>query len=128
MPQESILTSTKKILGIDADYTEFDLDVITHINTAFMSLRQLGVGPADGFVIEDDTKVWGDFSPNMVMLAAVKSYLYFKVRLLFDPPATSFAIESMERTLSELEWRLNVVAETITPPSDPTASSTTSCT
>ena len=127
MPEnpDSILDSTKKILGLDFDYTDFDLDVITHINTAFMSLRQLGVGPSTGFVISDNTATWDQFTPDIVMLAGVKTYVYLKVRLAFDPPPTSFAIEALQRQIEEAEWRINVVAETINPPSDPAPASTT---
>lgn len=121
---ESILDSIKKVLGIDSDYTEFDIDVIMHINTAFGSLQQLGVGPITGFAISDSTLLWSDYSSAMVLLAPVKSYIYLTVRLIFDPPATSFAIAAMEKQVAELEWRLNSMAETlIRQPSDPTVGS-----
>lgn len=116
---DSILDSTKKILGLDFDYTEFDLDIITHINTTFMTLRQLGVGPTTGFVISDSTATWDQFTSDIVMLAGVKTYVYLKARLAFDPPQTSFAIDSLQQQINEAEWRINVVAETINPPSDP---------
>lgn len=116
---ESILVSIKKTLGLDPDYEAFDLDVIMHINTAFSVLTGLGVGPPDGFAISDDKALWSSYSGDMVRLASVKSYVFGKVRLLFDPPATSFAITAMERQVAEMEWRLNVIGETITPPSDP---------
>jgi hypothetical protein len=116
---DSILDSIKKTLGLDPSYEVFDLDVIMHINTAFSVLRDLGVGSPDGFSIEDSTAKWSSYSGDMVRLAAVKSYVSAKVRLLFDPPATSFAIAAMERQVAEMEWRLNVIGETISPPSDP---------
>lgn len=110
--ETSILTSTKKILGIADDYLVFDLDVITHINTAFSTLTQLGVGPAAGFMIEDADAVWEDFiTDGDAQYNAVKSYVYLKVRQLFDPPQTSYLISAMERQIEELEWRLNVHRE-----------------
>lgn len=116
---ESILDSIKKTLGLDADYTAFDLDITMHINTAFATLRQLGVGPTDGFAIADNTSLWSAYSPDMVLLASVKSYVFAKVKLLFDPPATSFGIQAMKAMVEELEWRLNVQGESITKPIAP---------
>ena len=95
---DSILTSIKKLLGMDADYTAFDTDVIIHINTALAILCQLGVGPDKG--LGEDTR-----------LDDVKDYVYLKVKLLFDPPSSSAAIQSTESLISEIEWRLNVTAE-----------------
>ena len=111
--EQSILTSTKKILGIAEDYTVFDLDILTHINTAFSTLTQLGVGPADGFMIEDATAVWADFDPvdDHLNFNSVKSYVFLKVKMLFDPPTTSYLITATEKQLEELEWRLNVYRE-----------------
>lgn len=109
----SILTSTKKILGITEDYTAFDPDITTHINTAFSTLTQLGVGPAAGFMIEDETAVWDDFLvfADDLEYNAIKSYVYLRVRLLFDPPTTSFTITAFDDQRKELEWRLNVHRE-----------------
>jgi hypothetical protein len=104
----SILTSTKKVLGIDEDYTVFDEDIIMHINSVFMTLSQLGVGSSSGFQIEDDEAVWSDFVGADLNLNAVKTYIYLRVRLLFDPPTTSFVLTAMEQQIKELEWRLNV--------------------
>jgi len=109
--EQSILISTKKILGIAEDYTAFDLDIITHINTAFSTLTQLGVGPATGFMIEDDTAVWDDFISDDFQYNSVKSYVFLRVRHLFDPPTTSYLIVASEKQISELEWRLNVHRE-----------------
>ena len=108
---DSILTSIKKMLGIAEEYTPFDVDIILHINSVFMILNQLGVGPSTGFRIEDDSATWSDFTEDKLDVEAVKSYIYLKVRLLFDPPSSSAAIESINRLISELEWRLNVAAE-----------------
>lgn len=107
---ESILTSIKKLLGIEEDYTHFDPDLIMHINTVFMILNQMGVGPAEGFRIEDDIATWADYTGNNLMLESVKTYIYLKVRLLFDPPSGSL-IEAINRQIAELEWRLNLAAE-----------------
>lgn len=110
---ESILTSIKKMLGIDEEYTHFDADIIMHINSVLMTLMQLGVGPSEGFAIEDDTSTWIDFIPQITtaQLHAVKSYIYMKVKLMFDPPLSSSVIESMNRQIAELEWRLNVAVD-----------------
>ena len=109
--ETSILTSIKKILGVAEDYTEFDEDIITHINSVFLNLTQLGVGPEEGFMIEDDTAVWEDFIDDSIQLQAVKTYMYLKVKLLFDPPLSSSVTESFTRMIAELEWRLNVAVD-----------------
>ena len=108
---ESILTSIKKLLGIEEEYTQFDADIIMHINTVFLNLTQLGVGPSEGFLIEDDTAIWEDFIGDSTQLQAVKTYMYLKVKLLFDPPLSSSVTESMNRMIAELEWRLNVAVD-----------------
>lgn len=108
---ESILTSTKKLLGIAEDYEHFDTDIIMHINSAFMILTQLGVGPSEGFRIQDEEAVWEDFTQGDPTLEGVKSYVYLKVKLLFDSSSLSSAvIESMNRSIAEFEWRLNAAA------------------
>ena len=109
--ETSILTSIKKMLGIAEDYTEFDEDIITHINSVFLNLTQLGVGPEEGFMIEDNTAVWEDFIDDSVQLQAIKTYMYLKVKLLFDPPLSSSVTESFTRMIAELEWRLNVAVD-----------------
>ena len=107
----SILDSTKKILGIEADYTAFDVDIITHINSVFSTLTQLGIGPEAGFMIEDAGPVWADFINSDLQLNAVKTYVFLRVRLLFDPPTTSYHINAIKEQIQELEWRLNVYRE-----------------
>lgn len=107
----SILVSTKKMLGIDAAYTAFDLDVLTHINSALATLNQLGIGQDEGFMIEDDAAEWADFLGTDLRLNPVKTYVFLRVRLLFDPPQTSFHLAAMEKQIQELEWRLNVHRE-----------------
>lgn len=109
---DSILTSIKKLLGIAEEYEHFDSDLIMHINSVFMVLNQLGVGPAEGFSIVDKTETWEDFTQNNLMIQSVKSYVYLKVRLLFDPPSSSAVMESINRQISELEWRLNLSVDT----------------
>jgi len=108
---DSILTSTKKMVGIEADYTAFDLDIINHINTVFTVLTQLGVGPSLGFMIEDDTSTWSEFIGTDPRLNSVKTYVYLRVRLLFDPPTTSYLINAMQEQINMLEWRLNVTVD-----------------
>ena len=108
---ESILTSVKKLLGIAEDYDHFDVDLIIHINTVLMGLTQMGIGPAEGFVISNSYATWDQFVDPKSNLASVKSYVYLKVKLLFDPPLSSAHIEAINRAISELEWRLNIEAE-----------------
>lgn len=108
---ESILTSIKKMLGIAEDYTHFDQDIIMHINSVFMILTQLGVGPSGGFVIEDNGAVWTDFVSDTTKIESIKSYIYLKVKMLFDPPLSSAVADSMNRMISEFEWRLNVAVD-----------------
>ena len=104
---ESILTSIKKLLGIGEDYEEFDQDIIIHINTVLVALTQMGIGPEEGFTISDRTALWSDFIPdNMVKVENVKTYVYLKVKMVFDPPASSAVAEAINRNASELEWRL----------------------
>lgn len=108
---DSILLTIKKLLGIGDDYEYFDEDIIIHINSVLMILNQLGIGPVTGFSISDESATWSDFVDNLSMLEAVRSYVYIKVRLLFDPPTSSFTITALENQIKELEWRLNVMAE-----------------
>ena len=108
---DSILTSIKKLLGITEEYKHFDQDIIMHINSVFMILTQMGVGPEEGFTISDSTTTWNEFTNDDKKIEAVKSYIYLKVRLLFDPPASSSVMEAMNRSISEFEWRLNIAAD-----------------
>ena len=109
---DSILQSIKKLLGMDASYEAFDADIIIHINTAFAVLKQLGVGPPNGFSITDGSAVWSDYTTDGAFNAAVKTYIYLKVKLIFDPPSSGAAIETTKEVIKELEFRLNVDAET----------------
>jgi hypothetical protein len=107
----SILDDVKKVLGLDTSYTAFDRDVILHINGVFSTLNQLGIGPDDGYMIEDDTATWDAFIGSDLRLNSVKHYVILRVRMLFDVPGTSFAIDAMKEQIRELEWRLNVKRE-----------------
>lgn len=108
---ESILTSIKKMLGITEEYEHFDADLIMHINSVFMILTQLGVGPSTGFSIKGADGTWDRFLPEGQQLELVKSYMFLKVKLIFDPPLGSAVIEVMNRQISEFEWRLNVAVD-----------------
>jgi len=108
---DSILTSVKKLLGITEEYEHFDTDIIIHINTVLAILTQLGVGPEGGFSIQDKSAVWSDFLPNDPLLETVKSFVALKVKLLFDPSASSTVVDSANKLISELEWRILVAAE-----------------
>ena len=108
---DSILTSIKKMLGMTEDYTEFDTDLIIHINSVFSALTQIGVGPPEGFMIEDESSEWNDFIGTESKWNFVKTYVYLKVRLLFDPPNSGSVMESINNQIKELEWRLFAEAE-----------------
>lgn len=110
-PIEGILDSTKHAIGLSADYDVFDPTLVMHINSIFFTLNQLGVGPTEGFAITGSDEPWSIFLGDDVNLNAVKSYVFLKVRLLFDPPPNSFGIAAMEKIAQEYEWRLNVHAE-----------------
>lgn len=107
----SILDSVKKLLGIQKEYTHFDADIVMHINTVFTILTQLGIGPSSGFSITDNSTEWSDFIGNDPRLESVKSFMYMKVRSLFDPPQSSAVAESLNKLISELEWRLTVTVD-----------------
>lgn len=109
---DSILTSIKKMLGIADEYINFDTDLLIHINSVLMILTQMGVGSSEGFSIQDKYDEWSDFVPDSANLDLVKSYVYLKVKLLFDPPLSSAVIESINRQITEFEFRLNIAADT----------------
>lgn len=114
MNDDSILISIKKLLGITEEYTHFDQDIIMHINSVIFVLSQLGVETADGFAITGSNETWSDLLPNIDQqknLESIKSYIYLKVRLLFDPPSASAVIESTNKLINELEWRINVAVD-----------------
>jgi hypothetical protein len=111
----SILDSVKKAIGFDPDYTAFDLDLVMFVNATFGSLQQLGVGPAGGFLISDNTATWSQFVPDQSILGMVQQYLYLKTRMVFDTPER-FGIAAFEKMIDELGWRLNVAWEQLYPP------------
>lgn len=108
---DSILNSVKKNLGLDANYEVFDPDIIMHINSVFGTLHQLGVGPLGGFQIEDENNTWDEFTDNLVLLNPVKSYITLQVRMMFDPPTTSFHLEAIKEQIREFEWRISIQRE-----------------
>lgn len=108
---QSILNSTKKALQLDPDYDAFDPDLVMHINGVFSTLSQLGVGPDAGFMITGDQETWDTFLGTNAQLNQAKTYVYLRVRLLFDPPQNAFLVNAMEKQIEQLEWRLNVQAE-----------------
>lgn len=108
---DSILTSIKKLLGISSEYEHFDADLIMHINSVFMVLNQLGVGPEEPFSISDEDAIWKDFIQDVTDIESVKSYMHLRVRLLFDPPLNASIISAMERQANEFEWRLYLACD-----------------
>lgn len=109
---DSILSTIKKLIGgIAEDDDHFDVDIITHINSVFLELSQIGIGPEEGFSISDKTSTWDEFIEPGTIQNAVRTYVYLKVKLIFDPPSSSFVVESINKILEKLEWRLNFQAE-----------------
>ena len=113
---DRILESVKKVLGIAPEYLAFDQDIMMHINSVFSVLHQLGVGPDEPFMIEDETATWTEFLGTERGVNSVKSYVYLRVRLLFDPPATSFALGAMEKQIEELGWRISTYMDGVRHP------------
>lgn len=113
---ESILNSIKKLLGPGEEYNHFDQDIIMHINSVFVILYQLGVG-LKSFMIEDDSATWSDYLDDWTNLNLIKTYIYLKVRLMFDPPSSSSVMEAIKENIRELEWRINVEVD---PPKEET--------
>lgn len=108
---DSILISIKKMLGVDEFCDHFDTEIIIHINSALMVLTQLGVGPSKGFLITDSSQKWNDFVSDRTDIESIKTYVYMKVKLIFDPPQMSALIDSMNNTIREFEWRINVAVD-----------------
>lgn len=109
--EDSILQTIKKMLGLGPDFDCYDLDIIIYINSAFATLQNIGVGPVDGFHITGDSETWDQFLTDLVLLEHVKMYIFLKVRLLFDPPSSSFVLDALNKNIEELEWRLNIRAD-----------------
>lgn len=108
---DSILETIKKLIGLDKDYGVFDIDLIVAINSSFMILNQLGIGPDKPFSITDASSTWKDFFGDEEIFALAKSYIYLRTRLLFDPPSSGVLHEAVERQISEFEWRMHVQAD-----------------
>lgn len=108
---DSILDSTKKVLGIDSGYDAFDVDILMHINSVLSQLSQIGLGPDGGFEIEDSSTLWVEYLGANKNLNFVKTYVYLKVRMFFDPPTTSFDLTAKQDQIKELEFRINVVVD-----------------
>lgn len=117
---DSILDSVKKVLGISFDYTVFDPEITLHINSVLSDLNQVGIGPTDGLAITDNTAVWSDFIGTDLNLNQVKSYISLRVRLLFDPPSSSYVLAAWQQEVAKFEWRLNIHRESTewTPPDE----------
>lgn len=108
--ETSILKSTKKVLGLGESNTAFDLDILTLINSTFLILRQLGVGPVEGYSIEDETANWSDY-PEPEHIGLIRTYMFLKVRATFDPPTTSFHISNLNSQIEEMEHRIRTEKE-----------------
>lgn len=110
MIEESILISTKKVLGIQEGQEAFDVDVIMHINTAFSTLNQLGIGPDPGFMIEGDSETWDEFVTD-IRFNMIRTYVFLKVSMLFDPPVLGYLVDAKTNQIQELEWRMSVLRD-----------------
>lgn len=111
--ETSILDSTKKILGIEPSLDVFDLDVITFINSSLVTLTQLGIGPPEGFAIEDNSAQWDEFIGGDIRYNMIQSFVFLRVSMLFDPPQAGYLVDAKEKQLRELEWRLSVMRDDI---------------
>ncbi len=109
---ESILNTIKKLLGIDSEDDSFDNDLIAIINTVIPILSQMNIGPPNGFILTSPADKWSDYLDSEINLEGVKTYIYLKTKLIFDPPSTSIVVESINNTLKELEWRMMLAVET----------------
>ena len=111
MGEESIFESVKNLLGVQEEDTSFDQDILIHLNTVLSICTQIGVGPDEGFIVTDNSQTWNDFVRDSAKLSAVKSYVYLRVRRLFDPPLSSSVASANDDAIAELEWRLNSTVE-----------------
>ena len=107
---ESILGSIKQMLGISQDETNFDSELMLHINGALMIINQLGVGPSAGFIVLGKTQTWSEFLADRKDLELVKTAVYLRVRLMFDPPQNSFLVSSTQKQIEEFDWRITATA------------------
>lgn len=111
MNSDSILITIKKLLGVDVECEDFDPDIVVHINTALMTLRQIGIGSQTGFFIRDSTTTWGEYITDINLYESVKTYIYLRVKIIFDPPTSSHVLEAIKEQIKELEWRLQTEKE-----------------
>ena len=109
--EDSILKTIKKLLGLLQDDTSFDLDITTHINSVLSLLRQIGFTIADNFMVTSEAATWSELVGSVKHLDLVRTYIYLRVRLLFDPPTSSFGLDSMQKQAAEFEWRLHVLTD-----------------
>ena len=107
--EESILKTIKQLIGCPDDFEQFDLDLTIHINSAFATLTNLGVGPKEGYRITGQDNVWSEFEDDAKKLSLIKDYVYIKTRLLFDPPTSGSLMDSLKEQLNEMEWRLYIL-------------------
>ena len=108
----SVLNTTKKLLGLDADDDSFDSDICIGINSAILTLSQLGLEGKEGFIVTDDTQEWSDYLNDKKLLPMVQQYIHLKTKMSFDPPQNSFVCENLKQIITELEWRIRMVSET----------------
>lgn len=106
--QDSILLSIKKLLGISKECTDFDTDIIIHINTTLMNLDQLGIEISKSFSVKDNKQTWSEIITEQERIDSIITYVYLKVKLVFDPPLSSAVMEANKQSINELEWRLTV--------------------
>lgn len=109
---ESILNTIKRLLGGDIVSDHFNEEILIQINTAFTVLNQLGIGPDNGFVVTSDTQTWADFESDITQHEWIKTYVFLKVKLVFDPPLNSSILDAMKQTIQEYEWRMVTKKET----------------
>ena len=111
--QDSILETIKNLIGITSECTDFDANIMVHINSAIMRLRQLGIGPQRGFSVRDASTTWNEYIDDIDLYEAVKDYIHLKVKIVFDPPTSSYVLEAMNKKIKELEWVLQTEKEEI---------------
>lgn len=116
---DSILESIKDAASISSEESAFDQELILHINSVFMALRQMGIGPDTAFVVSDSSSEWSEFTTDPIILPTIKSYVTLRVRVLFDPPTSSALMDALKNAISEYEWRLGIECDTYKVEEDP---------
>lgn len=117
--QDSILASIKDAAGVSSEDNAFDEELVLHINSTFITLRQNGIGPETLFFIEDETATWHDFIDDDSILPMIKSYITLQVRVLFDPPTSSALMDALKNKIAEYEWRLSIECDKYKVEEDP---------